>query len=145
MFPFLGLRAVIKSKKWLLILALAGLGMAGCAPGREETIRRLRTDNPRVQVATIAQVVRAGDRTMAGELINLLESEDEGVRFVAASALHRLTGKDLGFHFARTEEERARIVSEWRTWWEKESQAACGSAPPPASPRPEESSPKENP
>ena len=87
-------------------------------------VRRLREDNPRTQVATIAQVVRADDRTMAGELVNLLESEDEGVRFMAASALHKLTGKDLGFHFANTPAERACIIAEWRAWWEEEMQNA---------------------
>ena len=105
-------------------VALAGILVAGCVGDREAVVRRLREDDPRTQVATIAQVARSGDRTMAGELINLLESEDEGVRFMAASALHKLTGKDLGFHFANTPAERARIVAEWRAWWEEEMQNA---------------------
>ena len=103
-----------------LAVALAGILFAGCVGDREAVVRRLREDDPRTQVATIAQVARSGDRTMAGELINLLESEDEGVRFMAASALHKLTGKDPGFHFANTPAERARIVAEWRAWWEEE-------------------------
>jgi len=103
-----------------LAVALVGILVAGCVGDREAVVRRLREDDPRTQVATIAQVARSGDRTMAGELINLLESEDEGVRFMAASALHKLTGKDLGFHFANTPAERARIVAEWRAWWEDE-------------------------
>jgi hypothetical protein len=107
-----------------LAVALAGILVAGCVGDREAVVRRLREDNPRTQVATIAQVARSGDRTMAPELVNLLESEDEGVRFMAASALHKLTGKDLGFHFANTPAERARIVAEWRTWWEEEMQNA---------------------
>jgi len=107
-----------------LAVALAGILVAGCVGDREATVRRLREDNPRTQVATIAQVARAGDRTFVPELLNLLESEDEGVRFLAASALHKLTGKNLGFHFANTPEERARIVAEWRAWWEEEMQNA---------------------
>lgn len=135
MFSLAGSRTVAESAARGLAVALAGILFAGCVGDREAVVRRLREDDPRTQVATIAQVVRVGDRTMAGELVNLLESEDEGVRFMAASALHKLTGKDLGFHFANTPAERARIVAEWRAWWEDEGRAACGapatkSAPP---------------
>ena len=77
--------------------------LAGCAAGRNETLLHLRTDNPRVQAAAIAEVVRAKDLSMAGELVNLLESQDEGVRFMAAAGLHKLTGRDPGFHFADAE------------------------------------------
>jgi len=117
MFSLAGSRTVSESAARGLAVALVGILFAGCVGDREAVVRRLREDNPRTQVATIAQVARSGDRTMAGELVNLLESEDEGVRFMAASALHKLTGKDLGFHFANTPAERARIVAEWRAWW----------------------------
>ena len=113
-----------------LAVALAGILVAGCVGDREAVVRRLREDNPRVQVDAIYQVVRADDRTMVPELINLLESEDEGVRFLAASALHKLTGKDLGFHFANTPEERARIIGQWRAWWEdQKAQRGTGERP----------------
>ena len=136
MFSLAGSRTVTGGAARGLAVALAGILVAGCVGDREAVVRRLREDDPRTQVAAIAQVARAGDRTLAGELINLLESEDEGVRFMAASALHKLTGKDLGFHFANTPAERARIVAEWRAWWEAEGRAACGvpateSTPPP--------------
>jgi len=147
MFSFAGSRTVTEGVARGLAVALAGIFVAGCVGDREAVVRRLREDNPRTQVATIAQVVRADDRTMAGELITLLESEDEGVRFMAASALHKLTGKDLGFHFANTLAERARIVAEWRAWWKDEGRAACGApatepAPPPGK-EPSEEPPKE--
>lgn len=88
--------------------------------GREASLQRLRDDNPRVQTAAIARVVREGDRSMTGELIKLLDAEDEGVRFMAASGLHQLTGRTTTFHFAKPE-ERQRIIAEWRRWWEQES------------------------
>jgi len=110
------------------LLAAAVLLLAGCVPDRETMQRRLREDNPRMQTATIAQVVRAGDRTLVPELINLLESEDEGVRFVAAAALHKLTGQNFGFHFATTAEERQQIIGRWRTWWEAQGESAAPEA-----------------
>jgi len=120
MFSLAGSRTVTEGAARGLVVALAGILVAGCVGDREAVVRQLREDGPRTQVAAIARVARSGDRTMAGELVNLLESEDEGVRFMAASALHKLTGKDLGFHFANTPAERARIVAEWRAWWEDE-------------------------
>jgi hypothetical protein len=102
----------------------AAVALAGCQPDRETMLRRLHEDNPRVQVETIARVVNAGDRTMTPELFRLLESEDEGVRFAAAAGLHTLTGRDFGFHRARTADERRRIIGQWRAWWEAEGAAA---------------------
>jgi len=124
MFSLADFRTVSEGTARGLAVALAGILVAGCVGDREAMVRRLREDNPRVQVETIYQVVRAGDRTMVPELFALLESEDEGVRFLAASALHKLTGKDLGFHFANTPAKRARIIAEWRAWWEEEMQNA---------------------
>ncbi len=98
-----------------IVLAVFALGC-----GREATLRQLRDDNPRVQTSAIARVAREGDRSMTGELIRLLDSDDEAVRFMAASALHKMTGRETNFHFAKPE-ERQRIVAEWRQWWEKES------------------------
>lgn len=98
-------------------LVAAVLGVSGCAVGRASLAKRLRAESPRVQVEAVAEVVRTGDRTYVPDLIDLLESGDEGVRFTAAAALHRLTGQDFGTQFARTDEERAIKVAQWRQWW----------------------------
>ena len=118
----------VRQATGLIAVVLAAV-VVGCGPSRQATLARLRADNPRDQVAAIAQVVRARDKTMAGELINLLESEDEGVRFMAASALHQLTGKDFGFHFATKPQERAAAVQKWRQWWQSDGHAAGGGPP----------------
>lgn len=106
-------------------LCLMLLG-AGCGPSREAQVRSLHADDPREQVAEVARIVRSGDKSLAGELIALLEAEDEAVRFVAAAGLRRLTGQDFRFHFASTDEERAAVVRRYRQWWETEGRAACG-------------------
>jgi hypothetical protein len=89
---------------------------------REARLEQLRTDDPRVQVAAIAETVRSGDRSMVPELINLLDAKDEGVRFMAGTGLHQLTGKDFGCHFA-TAEEREDVIIAWRQWWNKQQKA----------------------
>jgi len=89
---------------------------AGCTT-REARLEQLHADNPAVQSAAIAGTVRAGDRSMVPELIDLLDAQDEGVRFMAATALHELTGQDFGCHFA-TAEERQDVMIAWHQWWE---------------------------
>ena len=110
-----------------IITVLLAVALSGCAAGRQDVISRLRTDNPRVQTATIAEVVRSGDKTMAGELIDLLDSPDDGVRFMAAAGLHRLTGREVDRRIANPD-KRPAIVAAWRQWWEHEGRAAV-SAP----------------
>jgi HEAT repeat protein len=104
----------LKQAIGIFLVILSALA-AGCA-SRERTLERLRTDNPRVQAATIAEVARAGDPSMVPELINLLDAQDEGVRFMAAAGLHRLTGQNFGCQFAKPGERQA-LVAKWRQWW----------------------------
>jgi len=109
-------------------LALAALVLsAGCAAARRDDLAaRLRSNHPRNQMEAIAEVVRTKDTRMIPELMALLDSEDSGLRFAAAGALHRLTGKDFGVYFADTDEERARRVEMWHRWWVEEGQAKYG-------------------
>jgi len=104
--------------KSLVALAVCVL-VVGCLSD-EEAVKVLRKDQPRQQAAMMARIAREGKVSLAGELIRLLEAEDEGVRFMAAASLHRLTGIDRGFHFAKGEKRRA-IVAEWRRWYETET------------------------
>jgi len=94
---------------------------AGCMT-REARLEQLRTDNPRAQTAAIAETVRAGDRSMVPELIDLLDAQDEGVRFMAAAGLHQLTGQDFGSHFAKPADRQA-VIAKWRKWWDEQQQA----------------------
>jgi len=94
---------------------------AGCTT-REVRLEQLRTDNPRVQVAAIAETVRAGDRSMVPELIDLLDAQDEGVSFMAAVGLHQLTGQDFDRRLTKAE-DRAAVIAKWRQWWDEQQKA----------------------
>jgi len=104
--------------KSLVALAVCVL-VVGCLSD-EEAVKCLRKDHPRQQAAMMARIAREGKGSLAGELIRLLEDEDEGVRFMAAASLHKLTGIDRGFHFAEAEKRQA-IVAEWHRWYEAET------------------------
>ena len=120
------------------VVLLAAL-TAGCLSGRQETLTRLRTDNPRVQTWAIDDVIRSGDKTLVVELIRLLDSDDEAVRFMAAAGLHRLTGHDVKSRGTARPEQRAKSIEEWGQWWEAEGRAKCGVSkdkePPPPAPK----------
>jgi hypothetical protein len=49
---------------------------------------------------------------------------------MAAAALRRLTGQDLGFQFAK-EADRPEIVAKWRRWWEAEGGQSAPARPSP--------------
>jgi len=107
----------LRLTRGLVAFGLAALAAAGCAYDHHAALGRLRANNPREQTAAIGEVVAADDRAMIPKLFDLLKSEDEGVRFMASAALHRMTGQDFGFQFAK-EGERGAIIAKWRRWWE---------------------------
>jgi hypothetical protein len=118
-----------------LAVAILSAWAAGGCYSHDAALARLREDNPRGQTATIAEVVRARDTAMAGELIDLLDSRDEGVRFMAAAGLHRLTGRNFGECFAGGDERKA-VIARWRQWWEAQQQGSGRSPGPAASAEP---------
>ena len=91
---------------------------AGCMT-REARLEQLRTDDPPAQASAIAETVRAGDRSMVPELINLLDAKDEGVRFMAAAGLHQLTGQDFNCRSDKAEDRQA-VIAKWRKWWSEQ-------------------------
>jgi HEAT repeat protein len=116
-------------------LALAAGLSAGCLYDHQAIVARLEANDPRDQASAMAEAVRAGDKATIPVLIELLESEDEGVRFMSAAALRRFTGDDKGFQFAK-ESDRPRIVAQWRRWWEAEgAKIAPGATAPSATPK----------
>jgi len=101
-------------------IAMTACLLAGGCLSDEAARTALRKDDPRHQTAMMARITREGKTSMTGDLIRILEAEDEGVRFMAAASLHRLTGIDRGIHFAEGEKRDA-ILAEWRRWYEAET------------------------
>jgi hypothetical protein len=135
-WPTLGYLGVKRNSLLLSLgLALAAGLAAGCAYDHKAIVARLEANDPRDQAAAMAEAVRAGDKATIPVLIGLLESEDEGVRFMSAAALRRFTGDDKGFQFAK-ESDRPQIVARWQRWWEAEgAKIAPGAVAPWATPK----------
>ena len=78
---------------------------------------KLRDDRPEVRAAA-ARAVAAKWPALAGEVIDLLNDRDEGVREAAHQALVRLNrGADLGPAEQASDTSRADAVEKWRAWW----------------------------
>jgi hypothetical protein len=55
-------------------------------------------------------------RDLLGALVENLADRDESVRFVAAIALRRLTGQDLGYRSYAPPAAREEAIARWRRW-----------------------------
>ena len=78
---------------------------------------KLRDDRAEVRAAA-ARAVGAKFPALGGEVIDLLNDNDEGVREAAHQALVRLNrGTDVGPAEQASETSRADAVEKWRAWW----------------------------
>ncbi len=64
----------------------------------------------------IRAAAERGDRSAIPHIVDRLEDEDDGVRFFAVLALDRMTGKRLGYDYAKPAAERAAAVERWRAY-----------------------------
>ena len=83
-------------------------------------------------------VVEAGNRRdmqAVPALVDLLDDEDDGVRFYTILALEKITGTRRGYDYADSGMERIRSIRRWRQWLETEyAQPAAASSPVSSSP-----------
>lgn len=95
------------------LLGVLWLGLSGCASGR------LRPDfdspYPTAKMYAIEQAVRDGqsDQKTILRIIEQLDSDDPAVRFVAISALERLTGDTHGYDHTAPRLERDKAIARW--------------------------------
>jgi hypothetical protein len=86
------------------------------------TVIKDKTKDDRSEVrAAAARVIGTKGLKLGGELIDLLDDDNAGVRESARAALVQLAkGADYGPARDATREERAEAVKKWRAWWEKQ-------------------------
>jgi hypothetical protein len=82
----------------------------------------LKSDQAQVRIAA-AKVIASRRLKYGGDLIELLNDSDAGVRQAARQALVSLSrGQDYGPEASASESERAEAVRRWGEWWSKQSQ-----------------------
>jgi HEAT repeat protein len=121
--------------KLLVSGALAGLtalGAGGCgSPSYPEGLHSLHVQE------RLEAVVEAGNRRdmqAVPALVDLLDDEDEGVRFYAILALEKITGTRRGYDYAGSAVGQMRSIQRWRHWLETEYTPLAEAVKPTASP-----------
>lgn len=99
------------------------LGKARVEGARETLQDLLGSSRPQLALESAVALLSWGDRSAAGGLIELLSSDDQGIRYRAEYALRRVLGPTFDFNAYAAAEERARSAEAWRTWWAEEGAA----------------------
>lgn len=84
--------------------------------------------SPAERTAAIGETLREKDRSDIPELIEMLGSEDPGVRMLAAGALEQLTGETMGYEYSASEADRESAIERWVEWWQSDSASVGGGA-----------------
>jgi hypothetical protein len=100
------------------LAAAAPRGPASTSTADPADVRAKLADDRAEVRAAAARAVGTRFPALGGDLINLLNDKDEGVRQAAHQALVRLNrGTDLGPAEEASETSRAEAVEKWSAWW----------------------------
>ena len=104
-----------------LIVLVAAVGVGGCANelikgdfDRQMELSDLDDPSPTIRIMAAKW---AGDNKVVeatGPLVDMLNDEDQAVRFYAIEALRRIAGKDYGYKYQDRADLRAEAVGRWR-------------------------------
>jgi len=105
-----------------LLRSLLGLGSCcgllltvGCG-GRGTLALALQDENPAVRAEGAHRAGETRDRSTVALLVERLEDPNADVRFFAAGALRRITGKTFGYRHFDDVATRTEGVKRWRHW-----------------------------
>jgi hypothetical protein len=89
----------------------ACLLMTACGPSA--TKGGFDSPNPAARIYAIENAARTGDRSAVKEIVELLDSDDPAVRFVAIATLKRLTGQTFGYRDFDPPVLRRQAIARW--------------------------------
>ena len=90
---------------------IALLALAGCSPSA--TQGGFDSPNPSARMYAIEQVARAGDKSAVKAIVDQLDSDDPAVRWLAITALQRLTGQTYGYRHYDPPMQRREAIARW--------------------------------
>ena len=115
-----------------VLAGLTSLGVGGCSsPAYPEGLHSMHVQE------RLEAVVEAGNRRdmqAVPALVDLLDDEDDGVRFYTILALEKITGTRRGYDYADSGMERIRSIRRWRQWLETEYAPTAAASGPAGSP-----------
>jgi hypothetical protein len=85
--------------------------LAGCGPPATEG--GFDGANSAARMYAIEHAARSGDRTAVRDIVQLLDSDDPAVRWLAIAALERLTGETYGYRHYDSTMQRRDAIARW--------------------------------
>lgn len=101
------------------MFAVLLLSIVGCGPPAIEG--GFDSANPAATMYAIEHAARQGDRSAVRKIVEQLDSDDPGVRWMAIGALDRLTGERFGYDPGMNRIERQPAIRRWVVWVEREA------------------------
>lgn len=94
-----------------LVILLACPALASCGPPATEG--GFDSANPAARMYAIEHAAAQGDSSAVKDLIEELDSDDPGVRYMAITALERLTGQTYGYRHYDSVMQRRDAIAKW--------------------------------
>jgi len=110
-----------------LVLWFALPLIASCV--RPATEGGFDSPNPAARLYAIEQAARAGDGSALAQLVEQLDSDDVAVRFLAISALGRLTGRTFDYRHYDAPIQREAAIRRWVEYLEAHPPPAPSDGP----------------
>lgn len=107
---------------WSLVVASLVLMLlpVGCADQSERILADLQSSNPNVRMRGAVRAGQTSNKAAVPLLVDRLEDNDEGVRFVSIKALERITGQTFDYRYESSAQERRDAIERWRQWLSQE-------------------------
>ena len=123
--------AVDMLSPWLrpfaLVILVACPVLASCGPPATEG--GFDSANPAARMYAIEHAAAQGDTAVIKDLIEELDSDDPAVRYMAITALERLTGQTYGYHHYDSVMQRRDAIAKWVAAYESGSLQPMTSPP----------------
>jgi hypothetical protein len=105
----------MRGRHHILVIGFAfgAMGVGGCFRPDPKT---MSSDNPDSSIPAIKEAADKNDRSALPKLVEDLNDNDPAVRFAAISALEKMTGQTLDYHYYDDYPTRAPALARWQKW-----------------------------
>jgi hypothetical protein len=94
-------------------LLFAALWVGGCYSPEAKSIN---SDSAPSAIPAIKSAAEADDQAAIPRLVHDLSDNDSAIRFAAITALRKMTGKDFGYRYYETFDQRRVATNQWNQW-----------------------------
>ncbi|MGA2581719.1 MAG: HEAT repeat domain-containing protein [Tepidisphaeraceae bacterium] len=98
---------------WKIVIFAASVGLSGCF---SQDPKDINSDSAPSAVPAIKDAAQDNDAKCIPRLITDLDDPDPAIRFAAITALARITGQTMDYHYYDDDIQRQPAIQRWRQW-----------------------------